>query len=328
MQNARRILIAILGIAALTAGATAASADRGHHHGGGTAERLFTLAAGSRRQSRGGHVRPPLAGVLRRHHGRRRDLPRHARQRHRRAVHRGRDRQGGRRAQGATRQALRRGRPDRRDHRLRPRHQGGGRDVPDRHGRVPQRPRRHPPRRRLRHRLVPADAVARDRRAGGGRQRDAAGARRQRDPVRGRRVQRSTASSRRATASSSSSTRNSGKLFRIALAGRRRVDPRDRRDHGRHGAGRRRHAARPAGGSWSCRAARAQLSFLKLRGGARRATLEAHADERQLRGPSTVDRAKGLYLVVNADFATSQKPFTVAGLPARSKHGHHGHHGH
>lgn len=36
-----------------------------------------------------------------------------------------------------------------------------------------------------------------------------------------------------------------------------------------------------------------------------------------LRGPSTVDRAKGLYLVVNADFNTSQTPFTVAGLPRK-----------
>ncbi len=65
-----------------------------------------------------------------------------------------------------------------------------------------------------------------------------------------------------------------------------------------------------------------QLSFLKLRGGARRARLEATRTSDKLRGPSTVDRAKGLYLVVNADFATSQKPFTVAGLPRRSKHGH------
>jgi sugar lactone lactonase YvrE len=65
-----------------------------------------------------------------------------------------------------------------------------------------------------------------------------------------------------------------------------------------------------------------QLSFLKLRGGARRATLEDTRTSDKLRGPSTVDRANGLYLVVNADFATSQKPFTVAGLPRRSKHGH------
>jgi hypothetical protein len=59
----------------------------------------------------------------------------------------------------------------------------------------------------------------------------------------------------------------------------------------------------------------AQLSFLKLRAGARRATLEATQTSDKLRGPSTVDRADGLYLVVNADFATGQRPFTVAGLP-------------
>ena len=69
-----------------------------------------------------------------------------------------------------------------------------------------------------------------------------------------------------------------------------------------------------------------QLSFLKLRGGARRVTLERTQTSDKLRGPSTVDVAKGLYLVVNADFATNQTPFTVAGLPRRSKHGH-GHHG-
>jgi DNA-binding beta-propeller fold protein YncE len=59
----------------------------------------------------------------------------------------------------------------------------------------------------------------------------------------------------------------------------------------------------------------AQLSFLKLRAGASRATLEGTQTSDLLRGPSTVDRADGLYLVVNADFATSQLPFTVAGLP-------------
>ena len=61
----------------------------------------------------------------------------------------------------------------------------------------------------------------------------------------------------------------------------------------------------------------AQLSFLKLRGGARRATLERTQTSDLLRGPSTVERAKGLYLVVNADFDTGQLPFTVAGLPRR-----------
>ena len=69
-----------------------------------------------------------------------------------------------------------------------------------------------------------------------------------------------------------------------------------------------------------------QLSFLKLRGGARRATLERTQTSDKLRGPSTVDVAKRLYLVVNADFGTDQTPFTVAGLPRRSRHGH-GHHG-
>ena len=64
----------------------------------------------------------------------------------------------------------------------------------------------------------------------------------------------------------------------------------------------------------------AQLSFVKLRGGARRATLQRTQTSDKLRGPSTVDRARHLYLVVNADFDTSQRPFTVAGLPRR--HGH------
>jgi len=73
----------------------------------------------------------------------------------------------------------------------------------------------------------------------------------------------------------------------------------------------------------------AQLSFLKLKRGAREAKLKRTQTSDKLRGPSTVDRAKKLYLVVNADFDTSTKPFTVAGLPRKAKrHGHHGHHGH
>ena len=68
--------------------------------------------------------------------------------------------------------------------------------------------------------------------------------------------------------------------------------------------------------------AAAQLSFLKLRQGARRAVLRRTQTSALLRGPSTVDRARGLYLVVNADFNTSMKPFTVAGL--RRHAGHHG----
>jgi Cu-Zn family superoxide dismutase len=59
----------------------------------------------------------------------------------------------------------------------------------------------------------------------------------------------------------------------------------------------------------------AQLSFLKLRADARQATLQGTRTSDKLRGPSTVDRADGFYLVVNADFTTSQRPFTVVGLP-------------
>jgi hypothetical protein len=66
----------------------------------------------------------------------------------------------------------------------------------------------------------------------------------------------------------------------------------------------------------------AQLSFVELRDGARSATLERTQTSDLLRGPSTVDRADGLYLVVNADFDTSRLPFTVAGLPRRHGHDH------
>jgi sugar lactone lactonase YvrE len=64
----------------------------------------------------------------------------------------------------------------------------------------------------------------------------------------------------------------------------------------------------------------AQLSFVALHEGARRATLERTQTSDKLRGPSTVDRANGLYLVVNADFDTSRRPFTVVGLPREEKH--------
>jgi sugar lactone lactonase YvrE len=66
----------------------------------------------------------------------------------------------------------------------------------------------------------------------------------------------------------------------------------------------------------------AQLSFVVLRDGARSATLERTQTSDLLRGPSTVDRADDLYLVVNADFDTSQLPFTVAGLPRWPGHEH------
>ena len=58
----------------------------------------------------------------------------------------------------------------------------------------------------------------------------------------------------------------------------------------------------------------AQLSFVKLRDGARRASVFGTLQSDKLNGPSTVDRARGLYLVVNADFANSATPFTVVGL--------------
>jgi sugar lactone lactonase YvrE len=62
----------------------------------------------------------------------------------------------------------------------------------------------------------------------------------------------------------------------------------------------------------------AQLNFVKLRDGASRAELRGTQTSDKLHGPSTVARAKNLYLVVNADFARSASPpFTVAGLPAR-----------
>ena len=74
----------------------------------------------------------------------------------------------------------------------------------------------------------------------------------------------------------------------------------------------------------------ARLSFVKLRRGARSATLERTQTSDKLRGPSTVDTTKRLYLVVNADFDNDETPFTVAGLPRKSKRGHDRgkHHGH
>jgi sugar lactone lactonase YvrE len=109
---------------------------------------------------------------------------------------------------------------------------------------------------------------------------------------------------------------NSGKLFRIALADRgasvRAIDEIT-------------GATVPGGDGMLLDRGRlvvvqgnpAQLSFLKLRDGARRATLDGTQTSKKLRGPSTVDRAKDLYLVVNADFGASLRPFTVAGLPRR-----------
>jgi len=78
----------------------------------------------------------------------------------------------------------------------------------------------------------------------------------------------------------------------------------------------------------------AQLTFVKLHDSARRGEIKRTRTSPLLKGPSTIARAKDTYLVVNADFATSTKPFTVAGLPRNDKshddnhdHGddHHGH---
>ena len=75
----------------------------------------------------------------------------------------------------------------------------------------------------------------------------------------------------------------------------------------------------------------AQLTFVKLHDGARSGEIKSTRTSPLLKGPSTIARAKDTYLVVNADFATSTKPFTVAGLPRNDKGNHdHGddHHGH
>ena len=64
----------------------------------------------------------------------------------------------------------------------------------------------------------------------------------------------------------------------------------------------------------------AALLFLKLKHHASSAKLVATQTDPTLRGPSTVARARHLYLVVNADFATSTTPFTVSGLARGGKH--------
>jgi hypothetical protein len=64
----------------------------------------------------------------------------------------------------------------------------------------------------------------------------------------------------------------------------------------------------------------AALLFLKLNHHASSAKLVATQTDPTLRGPSTVARARHLYLVVNADFATSTTPFTVSGLPRGGEH--------
>ncbi len=73
----------------------------------------------------------------------------------------------------------------------------------------------------------------------------------------------------------------------------------------------------------------AQLTFVKLHDEARSGEIKSTRTSALLKGPSTVARARDLYLVVNADFGTSTKPFTVAGLPRDDNGGNDGHdHGH
>jgi len=57
------------------------------------------------------------------------------------------------------------------------------------------------------------------------------------------------------------------------------------------------------------------LAFVQLEGDARQGRVVDRRTDATLRGPSTIARAQQLYLVVNADFATSRTPFTVSGIP-------------
>ena len=277
----KRTLIAVLAVLALAVGATVASAHKGHDDKGGAKARMFTLKPDPAGESGGRRVRQALEGVLRRHHRRRRHLPRHARQRHRRALHPRRRRQVGRRPEGQARQALRRGRQHRLDHRLRHRHQGAGREVRDRQRRLPQRPPGHPQRRRLRDRLVPPDALARH-----GATQVAAGSGTPQAldvsaipfaPA----SSTSTASWPRARASSSWSTvEHRQAVPDQARPGRRRRSTRSTRSRARRCRAATACCSTTAASWWS-RATPAQLSFLKLRNGRPPGEAPAHADERQ-----------------------------------------------
>jgi sugar lactone lactonase YvrE len=59
----------------------------------------------------------------------------------------------------------------------------------------------------------------------------------------------------------------------------------------------------------------ATLAFVQFAADARRARVVERRTDATLRGPSTIARARQLYLVVNADFATSRTPFTISGIP-------------
>jgi Cu-Zn family superoxide dismutase len=63
-----------------------------------------------------------------------------------------------------------------------------------------------------------------------------------------------------------------------------------------------------------------ELAFYKLRSSARKATLVDTRTSELFERPSTVARAKRHYLVVNADFNDPDLPFTVAGIPRHAGH--------
>lgn len=57
------------------------------------------------------------------------------------------------------------------------------------------------------------------------------------------------------------------------------------------------------------------LTFVRLNGRADRGRVIERRSDPSLREPSTVARARNVFLVVNADFSTSLTPFTVTALP-------------
>jgi sugar lactone lactonase YvrE len=71
----------------------------------------------------------------------------------------------------------------------------------------------------------------------------------------------------------------------------------------------------------------ASVAVVKLRHHHSEAEIQNTVTDPTLRGPSTIARAENRLLVVNADFATSTKPFTISGLDRHAvQHGAHGGH--
>ena len=59
----------------------------------------------------------------------------------------------------------------------------------------------------------------------------------------------------------------------------------------------------------------AMVTFVRLDGRAEKGVVVERRSDPSLRFPSTVTRARNLYLIVNADFVNNLSPFTVTGLP-------------